>query len=181
MGCDIHLFPEYKTNGVWFNMPLNEYGDRNYDLFGILAEGVRVDYNVTLNDSDEIPEDELVKVHEPNGIPNDVSYMTRRRLCYYVKRGEMVDALAENTITPTKAEMMESFGATYYDEKKEWLINPDWHSLSWITLDELKELLEEYEKACGCEATTSYWALYNYMKTYADEGVEVRLVYWFDN
>lgn len=61
MGCDIHLYKEKRVNGQWVTCEkwidkYNEgyldvnweerYTDRNYNLFGLLAEGVRTDHEL---------------------------------------------------------------------------------------------------------------------------------------
>jgi preprotein translocase subunit SecE len=63
MGCDIHLYIEKKSRGIWKpfdQIPREDYPDeRNYNVFALLA-GVRGQYK---------------KVYFPNrGIPVDTSY-----------------------------------------------------------------------------------------------------------
>lgn len=62
MGCDIHCFAEYKIKGKWHFAREVEI-DRNYELFGRMAECGR--------SIDTVP-------IKPNaGIPEDADFMTR--------------------------------------------------------------------------------------------------------
>lgn len=110
MGCDIHMYVEYrksiKGNDVWVNgdyfkfnpyfkvfddesqySKLELHGDRNYTLFATLA-GVR-DYT-----------GKVIPVHEPKGMPEDS--------CEYIKQ-----------------------------DSDRW--DGDGHTHSWLTLKELKD------------------------------------------
>lgn len=114
MGCDIHMYVEYKrsinskdtwVSGDYFKMNpyyktdeyerefecIELYGDRNYTLFSTIA-GVR-DYT-----------DKVVPVSEPKGIPEDATA--------YVKQ-----------------------------ENERW--DGDGHTHSWLTLKEIKEYQEK--------------------------------------
>ena len=83
MGCDIHFYVEERRNGVWVSADVwspceyekgrmtlkNElYGDRNYNLFAILAN-VRNGYGFA-----GVPTGSgFVPIAEPKGLPDDVS------------------------------------------------------------------------------------------------------------
>lgn len=72
MGCDIHLYKEKQVNGVWVTADAweaydygenekgievpwkNRFTDRNYELFGLLSNGVRTEHEFSF---------------EPRGIP----------------------------------------------------------------------------------------------------------------
>jgi hypothetical protein len=73
MGCDIHIYVEsrYRDGEAW-NFMMHEdacYGDRNYELFSILA-GVRNRFNIT-------------PISEPRGIPDDVDPYLKKNLEQY--------------------------------------------------------------------------------------------------
>src|SRR5262249_46209472 len=89
MGCDIHFYVEKQVNGAWYSADKwapNEdagdegepilalayknrfYSDRNYNLFGILAN-VRNGSGFAGCDTG----DGFVPISEPRGIPDDVS------------------------------------------------------------------------------------------------------------
>lgn len=71
MGCDIHLFVEAKNNktGKWEYKPYApEYGSRNYDVFGMLAN-VRNGWGI----AGIITGFEFNVIALPRGIPQDVS------------------------------------------------------------------------------------------------------------
>lgn len=90
MGCDIHLFVEKKVGdkwescdsweksefgGVWVPFTKRFYADRNYDLFGILAN-VRNGYGFAGCDTGEGFE----PISQPRGIPDDASKEVSRKI-----------------------------------------------------------------------------------------------------
>lgn len=91
MGCDIHLYAEKRVNGVWVTadewreVPKWEeahmerinsfYGDRNYDLFAILAD-VRNGHGFAGVKTGE----GFVPISDPRGIPEDCSPEYRREV-----------------------------------------------------------------------------------------------------
>lgn len=80
MGCDIHLFKEKKINGAWVTADewqpetdwdgedrleciSENYGSRNYNLFGFLAKGVRRNHSKSFGIKG-MPEDASTEVKE---------------------------------------------------------------------------------------------------------------------
>lgn len=62
MGCDIHAHTEVKINGQWHHYAAL-YIDRNYDLFGRMAD-VRT-------------REDIKPISKPRGVPDDISFLTR--------------------------------------------------------------------------------------------------------
>lgn len=106
MGCDIHMYVEYKISNrddaVWrcgdyfkIDEPLSAtptmkhielYGDRNYDLFAVLADVRNYDY--------------VNYISEPKGLPSDATEYVKREYsgwgldahsCSYFTLRELID------------------------------------------------------------------------------------------
>ena len=68
---------------------------------------------------------------------------------------------------------------------------PDFHTKSWLTTEELKECIDYVKEICvekfdytldaADEYLEAYTRAYKYMKECDDEGEPARLVFWFDN
>lgn len=188
MGCDIHRYVEYKNKfGRWESTDIRGLGHQNYEFFGFLEDGIRSDHN-----------HELYYIHEPIGFPADAAFYTIED--YFKKiEDEYAAKGCENYITSEKGKE--------YSEKWPYLIkifsseepdkltriqNPNWYGATWISLEEFKQIIDSYKKylvneypgeitEVNVDNYTLYIdAIYNFMKTYEDKGLETRLVYWFD-
>ena len=65
-----------------------------------------------------------------------------------------------------------------------FVTNPDWHSHSWLTLDELKKVQKEYEntenfKQWGVHIELN--AIIATMESLNASGKIARFTFWFDN
>ena len=167
MGCDIHLYPEYRsrTTAQWEPFGKN-MGWRDYTLFGFLA-GVR---------------GEGPPVVAPRGIPKDASTF-----------GALSDHLLLITDNP---EFFDSEGWVSRERAEEWLAkgwstlwsddritSPDDHTPSWLTLEEYEEAVSRCETAYPEHGVAEeYTAIAAALRHLRDErGCEVRVVFWFDN
>lgn len=132
MGCDIHTFIEYSDftdqNGdpYWQSFGGQISLGRNYTMFGVIA-GVC---------------DDTYQLFEPRGLPDgkcsyDVDNYMRVHIC---DEGEEPGE-GECTLKQAQSwgEPIEEFKG-----KPRWVRNPDLHSHSWLTLDELKHALAHY-------------------------------------
>jgi len=171
MGCDIHCYLEYRDpnpewkpqDGViqwtgWSRI----YPGRNYEVFGHLA-GVR---------SSTEP------VVEPRGVPEDMSWETAGD--YYLRINDEYKDM-EGYTTREKAEEWVKYGHKIIykeDGTPEKVEHPDWHTHSWITTDELAQVLGRINPS---HISVGYWGLLGAMKELEWHGQEVRLVFWFDN
>lgn len=169
MGCDIHAYIEYREKPTKENVgynPWRPFGSRtnlgrNYQMFGRMA-GVRR---------------EGIAVVQPRGYPDDMGYEAEHDATLYVddksseESGFCSTARAEGWVKSGSSERWK--GTTTR------ISNPDWHTPSWLTGDEFKKAIEEYQS--GGEKDVSYLAALAAMKMFEAEGYESRIVFWFDN
>lgn len=203
MGCDIHMYVEYKrkfrdnvekwVHGDYFKPNphydgideyesaferMELYGDRNYSLFSTLA-GVR-DYT-----------DQVIPVAEPKGVPDDC--------CEYIKEAEKDWDGDGHTHSWLTLKELKDYQAT----------NPVMHYTGLISPYELKAFDENgttpqswcqgtsqegYERRSWTEENTTLLPLieklqrrghellkYDWQKWEAEDDDKVRIVFWFDN
>ena len=193
MGCDIHVHLEYKEGGRWDGTPQFRI-PRNYGLFAALA-GVRK-YNSE------------VESFLPRGVPNEVSTETREDYTLWVSDTAGDD---EDNCTREQAENYVKYGSRYWDSKKTRVIHPDWHSASWLSLNEFKiaydrflayfkqsvlpditkfkddheGYLKELERTKDMREPVSIIpeveALIAYLEVFRNRGYDTRVIFWFDN
>lgn len=174
MGCDVHVYVEYSKDGKhWRNLTDNA-GSRNYVMFGILA-GVRV--------SD-------AQLFEPKGMPDGaLSYATESGYWTNVAPDEHPEyAEWDNWTSRANADRWVSGGYAKYDENKQRVSGPDWHSHSWLTTDEVAQAVERYRKVVGNywpeesgSAPTEWVAILGAMRAIEKNGETARVIFWFDN
>lgn len=166
MGCDIHMYVEYRPNKTWGSDSWQSFNDRmnpgrDYHLFGLLA-GVRGG----------------TAIIEPRGLPSDLGYYSESDNYLYIS--DDIDGCA----TLEKAKLWnKNFGCKIIDDaqgKPFKVEHPDWHSHSWLTLEEFENVLSMAEKNDEYGVNIQYWALLDAMKRLATVG-DVRVVFWFDN
>jgi len=176
MGCDIHMYVQYKEkknaaeaekegrDPYWWDFGGGFNPGRNYTLFGILA-GVR-----------DNPEYSF----EPKGIPDfGLGWGARSDLYLYITEDPIP---GENCCTLEQAQswrrpiVNDSNGKPWYTQ------HPDWHSHSWMTIKELEQAYRWYKKDTKYSPCLEYRALLKTMKALEDGGKnEVIVVFWFDN
>lgn len=158
MGCDIHLFLEYRhLNNSWRNFggPLNP--GRNYNLFAALA-GVRGGGAGAI----------------PKGLPDDIGCVTKyhNEMCVVDK-----EPLEENCISLAVAEKWVASGASKFTHGKSKVTHPDWHSHSWSTVEEFRQAVNK-----NCPGNVEYAAILSAAESLQrNTDYTVRFVYWFDN
>jgi hypothetical protein len=174
MGCDIHGYIDYLTEGFkgetekracdFAKVDIN----RNYLLFSVLA-GVR-NY------------DNLIPLSKPKGLPELVSYTVESDNTIYITENSTDD---DDYTTPEQAERWVKNGSsTYY--KNHWVTHPDWHSHSWLNLEEMRQLREKYlEVGKNYEWVKEFpvpmEAVIGAMEALSKAGKEPRFIFWFDN
>ncbi len=163
MGCDIHMYLEYKNKtqekATWRGWPRINPG-RDYLLFGKLA-GVRY--------SDH-------QMFAKRGMPSDIGWMVLSDAYLYITEEE-TDADGSCTLEQAKRwgnPIIENNGKPFKT------LQPDWHSHSWLSVEEFSGALEK-TKEQEYSHDVEYFALLAAAKTIEKEGYEVRLVFWFDN
>ncbi len=171
MGCDIHAYVEYSTNGThWFDL-IENGGNRNYRMFAIMA-GVRDYDGIKLFDAKGMPEGpvsyavekdhwlRIVPENHPEWADSDG----------WTSKGSAESWVADGYSTPV-----------FKDDVLERVTNPDHHSHSWLSSDELEQCIERYKELFDGKAPTEWVAILASMKAIEGNGDKARLIFWFDN
>lgn len=180
MGCDIHMYIQYtnkkyaeedkaKGKEPWwqgFGGQINP--GRNYGMFGTLA-GVRY-----------APENED-KMFEPKGLPDfGLSWEAKDDLFLMIDDGP--DACDEKTCT---LEQAKRWGRPIINDSKGKpykTYHPDWHSHSWLTVDEFAKALRWYKADSGYGPGVEWSTMLKTMRSLEAKGKNVvYVVFWFDN
>lgn len=173
MGCDIHLYQEYRKKSAeakkqWSGLGGRINPGRNYYLFGLLSKGVRID---------------LKDAFEPRGLPEDIAYEAKDDSQLFITEEE-----GEGYATLEQAKEWEKRGnkITYHGDKPVFVENPDHHSHSWLTLDEFKKVMRLFRKECKKELYSGYFeveyeAIQAALERLEELGQDTRVVFWFDN
>jgi len=213
MGCDIHFFVEVRQkDGKWksvdkwvkedgyTHVDYNEeyYGNRNYDLFAILANvrngrgfaGIKTGEGFNYID-------------EPRGIPSDVSPEVKE--CYHEWNGDghshswftlkELKAFNWNQVTKHQGFVNER-GYKYYREHGKpcsWCGGVDGRDVKKITIAEMDAVIDGRLKLTGSLYTLVKWEepYSDSVGTFLTETIpameklgkdnDVRAVFWFDN
>lgn len=166
MGCDIHCFPEYREP---YRGPGHSYdphlppkwtsfgGDinpgRSYDLFAHMA-GVRNTIGVE-------------PIAAPRGWPDDTGYAAADARWLYVSPGSDFEKLAWRWIDAGQSIWLDA-------DEREYVSNPDLHSLSWLTPDEFATVIAE-------GAGPEYHAILAALRSFESRGYDARLLIAFDS
>lgn len=163
MGCDIHMYVEYRLDGKWVSGDLFEinpyypkygpeyrlvelYGYRDYALFGILA-GVR--------------EPEMPRIADPRGLPRDCNDLIKKEYehweldahsCSWVTLQELIDTQKETT------GILDSVGLNNLTDKLKERANELNIIYDFLWTGNKCSRQEAYKKSAG-----------------------IRIVFWFDN
>lgn len=166
------------------------WSDRVYGMFAVLANVRNYDH---FN----------LKGTEPRGIPDDICLDTLRRYAdkvisdeeYKEKEEKDFDSCA-GYVSKTDAEEYVRKGYSRYIELQDkrltyyngtYCTDPDWHSASWCTVDELEKAFDtvfrDKDGNINFESDYIEWiALIGAMNGYEASGeYECRAVFWFDN
>ena len=207
MGCDIHLYIEYKSKKTefdgydsgWQSFGKSINPGRNYAMFGLMAN-VRNCYS----------DGKLPVLVEPRGMPDDATYSTADDNRIYISETESEDYVCMET-----AEGWVNSGSSKFINNKDgnptWVTQPDWHSHSWLTTSEFESVLnkyleletgwhkvrvEEHNKMVERENIQpdswayappsindepEYQVVLASLKRFEELGYDARIVFWFDN
>lgn len=216
MGCDIHPYIEYVTEGFKKGETRVEhfatlYGSRDYCLFAALTNG-----NIRgIDGTGAVP--------NPKGIPDGVSLRVFDELTLYVSDRDSADGgegtcslssakewTSENRYGYSSSEWVTgSYNFRRYDPSKDgllvdgrpkskdfkWVTDPDWHTHSWLTANELEAAIESYpeimrktwgdayEEGSGDQPHSEVFGWLAALKALdeRDGVIESRLIFWFDN
>jgi hypothetical protein len=204
MGCDIHLYIEYKSKNVEFDGYKHKWQSfggrinpgRNYAMFALMAD-VR-NYG------------ELTVLFEQRGMPNDAGYYATNDNQRYICE----DGGEEYVTAETAKRWVESGSSTYinnHEGKPTWVTDPDAHSHSWLNTSEFESVLNNYleledgwhnerveehnkfvkEKNIPTDSwmydppsrniEPCYQSVLASMKRFEQLGYDARVVFWFDN
>ena len=174
MGCDIHMFVQYREKKEVYDKPDMYWEDfggelnpgRNYSMFGVLA-GVRYSPD---------------KGYDSKGIPEfGLSYVIRGSLYLTITE----DGKGEGECTLENAKRWASWGRPIINDSDGnpfKVPHPDWHSHSWLTIKELEQAYRWYKKEEGYTPGLEWKVLLKTMKGLEDGGKnDVVVVFWFDN
>lgn len=156
MGCDIHAYIEIVNKADSRGKPYVDcFGGirigRDYNLFTLMA-GVRGDQAQAL--------------FQPKGFPDpviDMSWQVRDDYCLYVVDEEKDEQ--ENSCSRKQAEKWVKSGSSeWVGEDKRLVTHPDWHTPSWLNIEELDMVQNEYVKLMAKYSYKEYFDLQNKMK-----------------
>lgn len=168
MGTDIHAFIEYNHGGPeWRNFGSEFRLDRSYGLFEKFA-GVRGSATRA--------------IVRAKGIPSDIAFNTR--CAYTLVVLDRDETHEEGATTRKDAERwISQKSSVYFNNDKSFVTHPDWHTPSWLTLEEYEKALYEIKIEWNGDVNPCYNAVLAAMKNLNDDEriTEVRLVFWFDN
>ncbi len=139
MGCDIHCYIEYRNpkrvtesekNKSWNSFGNRINPGRNYLMFSLMA-GIRSDYSDI----------------KPKGLPDDIGYNASGDNFIFIVADSEPQQYSEGYVKASVAERYVKGGSVYkmnFEGKPTWVSNPDWHSHSWLSLEEFKQVLKRY-------------------------------------
>lgn len=173
MGCDIHAYVEYvafKTHDDrdYWTCLITNAGGRDYQMFSLLADCGRGGHRPVFANRG-FPEGEVS--HSVKGdyylLVDDAS-----KECEGYCSTENADAWVQRY---SSTEMFEGNGQYRY------VSGPDWHSASWLTCDELAQVISHYMTDVDGVYDVEWDAILAAMRALEDRGHKTRLVFWFDN
>ena len=206
MGCDIHLYIEYKSKKTEFDGYETKWQSsggrinpgRNYAMFALMAD-VR-----------NYGDNKLPVLVKRRGMPDDATYSTADDNRMYISEDE-----GENYVTMETAEGWVKSGSSKFindnEGKPTWVTQPDWHSHSWLTTSEFESVLNKYlELETGWHKVRveehnkmvkeeniqpdswayappsindepEYQVVLASLKRFEELGYDARIVFWFDN
>ena len=171
MGCDAHMYVEYKRKkserDYWFSFGKRINPGRNYWLFGLMSKGVRSEFPKSL---------------EAKGMPDNAAYESRGDNQLYIVDENPNDT--EGWCTMEQAKQWETYGCKFVNNTKgnpTWITHPDWHSHTWLTTEEFKKVIDSYNSMDNSHSGCEYEVLLSAMQKLEEFDNEVRVVVWFDN
>lgn len=176
MGCDIHCYVEYQVSYFgeeprWASFGNSINPGRDYELFALMAD-VRNYYSPRIE-----------PLYPPRGMPDDAALLTRWEDQLYITDESHA---SEGSVTRAVADMWLVNGTTTVSASKadgvaSAVRHPDWHSHSWLNVDEVAALFRVYKAAHKRSVGLEYRVLLSTMRYLKRESTGVRLVFWFDN
>lgn len=171
MGCDIHMYLECeslpaseRTGSAHYGCMIQNAGNRDYSLFGWLA-GVRCEPPTVL--------------FPPRGLPDALSYDVEAAVFLLVDDNHShLDGYCSTTQAAQWGGVVETDPNTGLPAR---VLAPDWHSYSWLTIEEYRTVLAAYTLAEGGPPGPEYTAVLAAGEALEARGYPARVVFWFDN
>lgn len=168
MGCDIHLFVQYKSNSShdWGDVSRGEFRlGQDYLLFGCLCQGVRVDVDGAIPGRG-IPED--IPITASGAVFNNFYWPLHDD-----GEGEYVGSYSWAKLGSHEVRIIKG---------SEWVINPDYHHFSWITSTELLAAIQLYRQMSPNKlGDVLISSILEMMWRIELAGYQTRIVFAFDN
>ncbi len=163
VGCDIHLFVEYEENGYLASLSAGEIDlPRDYRVFGAVA-GLR---------GDKAP------LFPPRGIPS-ISDAASRAYWFQIVENPQSDRFqSEVTLAEAERYVLEGRSVMWEQGAFQYVSDPDAHTASWLSYDELRAALAHHDIDPAILAA-AYQALFAALEALKD--LKPRVVFWFDN
>ena len=178
MGCDIHLIAQQRTKGKedaeWRNVGFRgKFTERIYGMFARMAN-VRNYWGF--------------KYIEPRGLPEDIfdDWVARNVFCMKITENEHLAEWGDNFCSKEQADEWVAKGYSEWINETT-ITDPDLHSHSWLTTQELRQCFNE----CFKDENGEYRPLADYVRWLGlvslCEGIEsdgkheCRVVFAFDN
>lgn len=164
MGCDIHLYVEYKRKGNdnWSGFGKRIWMSRIYGLFAKLAD-VRNSWGT-------------IPLSQPRGVPDDIASEAFEDYTRYISESNY-----ENWVTKEKAKSWVDKGYSEYKRGESFVTDPDAHSGSYCSADELEMCIKEVWKDGFNGNEIQYVAVVDLLRSFERQECEARCVFWFDN
>lgn len=140
MGCDIHCYIEYRDRDVsdredksWSSFGGRINPGRNYLMFSLMA-GVRGGDGI----------------FEVRGLPEGLGYYSNDDNYLYITADKECNCGECKSVSVENAARWVESGSSEYKNNREgkptWVSHPDWHSHSWLSLVEFRQVLEKYKE-----------------------------------
>lgn len=204
MGCDIHCYVEYKRKDQdsWRDFGKRINPGRNYWMFGMMA-GVRLEVPPVVEPRG-IPNDLAYAAFDDWAIY--VSDTQQEATSSDGGTYSYSKAHAEDDVAKGYCQWV-----ARGSQEKSFVTNCDWHTPSWLTADEFEQAIGGYLvksgfqigklRLCAPETMSAlaeqktqdvqdenalryieeYWAILAAMRCFELQGLDSRLVFWFDN
>lgn len=181
MGCDIHLAVEMRRRTKAFPQEhdrwqgtgfYGEFSCRNYGMFARMA--IVRDYGCDAR-----------VMFEPRGLPKDISRSSEGIFYMRVTDDEEAIEWGQGYCSKETAERwVEQGSSVWVDDEHHTLTDPDHHSHSWLTTQELRQCLDDcyrkgYEKAYGYVDWLGLVCMCEGIESTGE--YECRVVFAFDN
>lgn len=168
MGCDIHCYFEYKIEDL-----------KDYSSFSYHSINLGRDYGIFASIANVRNYGEIYNTLKPRGLPENRSWVTDSGNNLYIVDSETIE---NGCCKRSDAERWVNGGRSKYtDEKKTHVTNPDWHSHSWLECDEFEKAINGWQKIAEYKIDPCYFAAIELLKSFKKQGLESRIVFWFDN